>query len=145
MENFMKNHEGQTYALLRMVTGFLFLFHGLRWWLGWPGGGEPFVGPWHIVYIGAPILIFGGLFVCVGMFTRWAAFLSSGLMACAYWGYYGNKAFMVPEGSSDSAIMLMFPYVNKGELATMFCFAFLFIASRGSGIWSIESARKNSG
>jgi putative oxidoreductase len=144
MENFMKRYEAQTYALLRMVTGLMFLFHGSRWLIGWPGGGEPFVGPWHIVYIGAPILMFGGSLVCIGFYTRWAAFLSSGLMACAYWGYYGKKAFIVPEGSTDSAIMLMLPYVNKGELATMFCFAFLFIAAHGSGIWSIDSMLKKS-
>lgn len=142
MDNFLKRYEEQAYALLRIVTGFLFLFHGTRWWLGWPGTTTPFEGPWHLVYIGAPILMFGGFFVCIGIFTRWSAFLASGLMACAYWGYYGKNAFMVPEGSTDSAIMLLLPYVNKGELATMFCFSFLFIATRGSGIWSVDSARK---
>lgn len=141
MENFMKRYEGQTYALLRMVTGFLFLFHGSRWLVGFPGGGEPFVGPWHIVYIAAPILLFGGLLVCVGLYTRWAAFLSAGLMACAYWMAYGKKAFVAPADGGEASLMMLLPYLNKGELATMFCFAFLFIASRGSGIWSIDSAR----
>lgn len=141
MENFLKKNEPHCYALLRMVTGFLFLFHGTRWWLGWPGTTIPFEGPWHLIYIGAPILIFGGLFTCIGLFTRWAAFLSSGLMACAYWGYYGKKAFAVPEGSADSMMMMMIPYVNKGELSVMFCFAFLYIAARGSGVWSIDAKR----
>jgi putative oxidoreductase len=63
----------------------------------------------------------------IGLFTGWAAFVCSGLMAAAYWMAHGLKAF--------------FPSVNGGELAVLYCFAFLFIAARGAGIWSVDQSR----
>jgi putative oxidoreductase len=62
----------------------------------------------------------------VGLLTRWAAFLSSGLMACAYWMAHGMKALL--------------PIQNQGELAALYCFVFLYIAAHGSGIWSVDGA-----
>ena len=63
----------------------------------------------------------------LGLFTGWAAFLCSGLMAAAYWMAHGLKSFL--------------PATNGGELAVLYCFVFLFIAVRGSGIWSLDSLR----
>lgn len=143
MLNFMKNYEGQCYAILRIVTGFLFLFHGTNYLLSWPMPRGMADAVWYMAYLGMPILTFGGLFVMLGIFTRPAAFLSSGMMAFAYWMYYGNKAFNPPADSTNSFIELMLPIINKGELATMFCFAFLYISARGSGIWSIDAKRGN--
>jgi len=64
-----------------------------------------------------------------GLFTSWAAFLCSGLMACAYWMAHGTKA--------------LFPLVNGGELAILYCFAFLLISARGAGIWSVDGTRSS--
>ena len=61
----------------------------------------------------------------MGLFTRWVAFVCSGLMATAYWMVDGMKAF--------------FPIDNGGELAVIYCFVFLFISAYGSGIWSVDS------
>jgi putative oxidoreductase len=63
----------------------------------------------------------------LGLFTRWSAFLCSGLMAAAYWMGHGTKAFL--------------PVVNQGEMAALYCFVFLFIAAHGAGIWSVDGAR----
>ncbi|MBT6032984.1 MAG: DoxX family protein [Kordiimonadaceae bacterium] len=130
MDNFLKRYEEHAYALLRMVTGFLFLFHGSRWLLGWPGEVAEGGGAWYMMYIGAPILLIGGIMVFIGLYSRYGAFLGSGMMAWAYWMVYAPRD--------------MLPYINKGELAVMFCFALLYISTRGDGIWSIGSMRKKS-
>ena len=69
-----------------------------------------------------------GLLIMCGWFTRMAAFLASGEMAVAY--FIGHQA----QG--------FWPLQNGGEVAVLYCFAFLYIAAYGSGIWSIDSARK---
>ena len=115
-----------TYAALRIVTGLLFLFHGAQKLLGWPA--EPTAGmPPYVTYVGGPIELIGGALVMMGLMTRWAAFICSGQMAFAYW--------MVHSSAS------VYPLLNRGELAIMFCFAFLYIASQGPGIWSLDATR----
>ena len=117
---------GYTYALLRIVTGLLFMFHGSQKLLGWPL--EPIAGlPAFVTYIAGPIELIGGALVAIGLLTRWSAFVCSGLMAAAYWLAHGSKAF--------------FPILNGGELALVFCFAFLYISSHGPGIWSLDKLR----
>jgi len=129
MGHFMTRYEAQAYALLRMVTGFLFLWHGTQKVLGFPG--EVSAGaPAFIIYIAGPIELFGGILILVGLLTRWVAFLCSGLMAFAYWLAHGTNAFL--------------PLLNGGELAVVYCFLFLFISARGAGIWSIDAVRKKS-
>lgn len=125
---FLSKFTPQTYALFRIITGFLFLWHGTQKLFGYPTG-MPDGVPAHITYIAGPIELFGGALVMIGLFTHWAAFLSSGLMACAYWMAHGTKAFL--------------PVLNGGEPAVLYCFAFLYIAAAGSGIWSVDAARKN--
>lgn len=126
---FMQAYTNQTYALLRIMTGLLFIWHGMHKLFSFPAvphmdGMKP---PLDVVYIGGPIELIGGLLVMVGLFTRWTAFLCSGLMAVAYWRFHGTQAF--------------FPIVNMGETAILFCFAFLFISANGGGIWSMDAAR----
>lgn len=121
----MRPFTQQAYALLRIVTGFLFLCHGTQKLFGVPGA-PPNVPPF-VTYIAGPIELVGGLLVMVGLFAGWAAFLCSGQMAAAYWMVHGTQA--------------LFPIQNGGELAALYCFVFLFIATQGSGIWSIDSAR----
>ena len=122
--DFMKQYKDETYALLRIVSGFLFIFHGIPKMelimdgqAGW------------MYYLAGPIEVVGGLMIMVGFYTSAAAFLSSGLMAGAYWLIHFTKM-----GGG-------WPINNKGELAVMFCFAFLCIAAKGSGIWSVDSKR----
>ena len=125
MPAFLKPYEPQTYALMRIVTGFLLLWHGSQKLFGFPGE-VPAGAPPFVLYVAGPIELIGGALVMVGLFTSWAAFLCSGLMAAAYWMAHGTQALL--------------PIINKGELAALYCFVFLFIAARGSGIWSVDAA-----
>jgi len=127
MKPFMSGFNAQCYALLRIVTGFLFLWHGAQKLFGFPSAMPPGV-PAFITYIAGPIELIGGTLVMIGLFTRGSAFLASGLMAFAYWMGHGTKALL--------------PFVNKGELAVLYCFVFLFISTQGGGIWSVDAARE---
>ncbi|MEW6325674.1 MAG: DoxX family protein [Nitrospirota bacterium] len=118
--------NSQTYALLRIVTGFLFLWHGTQKLFGFPIPAREGT-PDFITYIAGPIELIGGSLVMVGLFTRPAAFLCSGLMAFAYWMAHGTKA--------------LFPIQNQGELAALYAFVFLFISTQGSGMTSLDSLR----
>jgi putative oxidoreductase len=121
----MKRIEPYAYALLRIVTGAMFAFHGVQKILGVLAESRPPVG--SQLWIGGVIELFGGLAVTLGVATSLAAFLCSGTMAVAYFQFHWKMRF-------DSNFI---PGVNKGELAVLYCFVFLFIASQGSGRWSL--------
>jgi putative oxidoreductase len=128
MPTFMQPFEPQAYALLRIVAGLLFLWHGTQKLFAFPTAPPPV--PPFVIYTAGPIELIGGLLVMIGLFAGWAAFLCSGLMAAAYWMVHGPQA--------------LFPIQNGGELAVLYCFVFLYIAARGSGIWSVDAARGES-
>ena len=128
MKSFMSNYSSCCYALLRIVAGFLFLWHGVQKLFGFPAG-MPADVPAFITYVAGPIELLGGILIMIGLFTNYAAFLASGLMAFAYWMAHGTKALL--------------PLQNDGELAVLYCFMFLFIAAQGSGIWSVDSLRSS--
>jgi putative oxidoreductase len=117
--------EGYAYAAMRIVTGLLFLFHGLQKVLGMYGGQVQAVGslPW----VAGVIEVTGGILVMVGLFTALTAFICSGEMAAAHF----PKAF--------------WPIENQGELAALYCFVFLYIASRGGGPLSVDKAVRKKG
>jgi putative oxidoreductase len=126
---FLDRLAPQTWALFRIVTGLLFLWHGASKLFGFPQAAPD--APAFILYVAGPIELVGGILVMIGLFTRPAAFLCSGLMACAYWMAHGSKA--------------LFPLLNGGELAALYCFAFLCISAQGAGIWSLDAARRSDG
>ena len=134
---FMQAYTNQTYALLRIFTGLTFLFHGAQKLFAFP---IPIPAPMaeqmpsFVVPIAGPIELIGGLLVAVGLFTRWSAFLCGGLMAAAYWLGHGRLII-------DMGWQAFFPLVTQGDLAIVYCFAFLFISAQGSGIWSVDEAR----
>ena len=125
MRPFMHRYAAQTYAFMRIVTGFLFLWHGTQKLFSIPM--PPPQVPAFVVAIAGPIELVGGILVMIGLFTGWAAFICSGLMAFAYWMVHGMQAPL--------------PIQNKGELAALYCFVFLYISAQGSGIWSMDAAR----
>jgi putative oxidoreductase len=125
MAAFMRRFSSETYALLRIVAGLLFLWHGTQKLFGFPQASPE--APAFIIYGAGLIEFIGGALVAIGLFTREAAFLCSGLMASAYWMAHGTKH--------------VFPLLNGGELAALYCFVFLFIAAHGAGLWSVDSAR----
>ena len=124
--DFLKTWNGQLYAVLRIVAGFNFLWHGTQKLIGFPPG-APESLPAMIVYVAGPIELIGGLLLIIGLAVRPVALLCSGLMAAAYWMAHGTKAFL--------------PIQNGGELSMIYCFLFLFIASHGAGIWSVDAGR----
>ena len=121
---FLDVHRDKIYAVLRIVTGFLFLWHGSQKLFGWPGGGAD-GAPALVVYVAGPIELIGGVLLIFGLMVRPVSFLCSGLMAAAYWMAHGTEALL--------------PILNHGELAMLYCFLFLFIAAEGAGIWSLDN------
>jgi len=120
--------QPQLLAVLRIVVALLFLEHALIKLLGFPPGGKPGlqdVG--SFLWIAGVIELVTSLFVLLGLFTRAAAFVAAGEMAVAYW--------MV------QAKMGLYPAVNMGEGAILFCFVFLYLAAAGPGAWSVDGAR----
>ncbi|MGD9545939.1 MAG: DoxX family protein [Candidatus Krumholzibacteriia bacterium] len=114
------------YAALRIVAGLLFAFHGMQKIFGVLTEHQPPVG--SQLWIGGVIEIVTGLLIAVGFLTVWAAFLASGTMAVAYLQFHWKFAF-------DGAF---WPAVNKGELAVVYAFLFLYIACRGAGVASLD-------
>ena len=125
-----------TYALFRIVFGFLFLCFGLQKMFGLFGGQVP---PLTSLQGAAGVVeTVCGLLIMVGLFTRVAAFLASGEMAIAFW--YVHVA-MIGMGKLGLPAGLV-PLNNNGVDAVAFCFAFLYIATRGPGIWSLDGMMK---
>jgi putative oxidoreductase len=118
----MSKYETQAYAILRIAAGFLFLWHGSEKLFDFPHLG--FEIPLYIVSIAGPIEFIGGLLIMIGLWTRWAAFIACGQMAFAYWTAHGTHALL--------------PIMNQGELAILYCFLFLFVSAKGSGVYSVE-------
>ena len=122
MAKFLKPFESQIFEAFRIIAGLMFLQHGLQKIFGLFGGSAP-ADP--MMWAAGGIELVGGAMVATGFFTRWAAFFCSGMMAVAY--------FMVhaPKG--------IWPIENRGELAVFYCWAFLLIAARGPGLWSLDA------
>jgi len=119
----MKTVEEPLYSVLRIVAGFLFLWHGSQKLFGFPpAGGEI---PLYIILFGGIVEFVGGVLIMLGFRTRWAAFIASGQMAYAYWSMHGTHAVL--------------PIVNHGELAVLYCFLFLYICAHGGGAFSIDA------
>lgn len=127
MSSFLTRHEHRLYALFRLMAGLLFLFHGTQKLFGFPGGRTP-ARLASLSGVAGIIELFGGLMIAFGFLAGWAAFVASGTMAVAYFLRHADDGF--------------FPIVNRGELAVLYCFAFLYIAARGSGDFSIDAARR---
>lgn len=133
MASLLESFRGEAFALFRIVTGFLFAAHGSQKLLGFPAA-APANLPDFVRYVAGPIELIGGLLIMIGLFTRHAAFLASGLMASAYWMAHGGRFL-------GGKWLKLFPIENGGELAVLYCFAFLFIATYGAGMWSVDGAR----
>jgi putative oxidoreductase len=122
--NFLDNYQEQAYALLRITAGFMFLLHGTQKFFNFPQQ-YPYGELGFLTIAAGSIELIGGILIILGLTTRGVAFLCSGTMAVAYWLYHGTQSF--------------YPIVNGGEVAALYCFIFLFIACKGSGIWSMDN------
>ena len=122
----LEKYADHTYALMRIMTGFMFFFHGAQKILGILSDFHPTVG--SQIWFGGVIELLGGLAILMGFRTRLAAFLCSGQMAVAYFQFHWKFRL----GAE------FFPAINKGELAVLYCFVFLFIACRGGVKWCLD-------
>ncbi|MDX8049431.1 DoxX family protein [Lentzea sp. BCCO 10_0798] len=119
---FLEQRREHALALFRIIIGLFFVFHGVQKLskgvdlLSWPSGPM------------ALIELIGGGLILIGLWTRWAALLSSGAMAYAYFVVHQPKALL--------------PIENGGELAAIYSWAFLLLAFTGAGAWSIDALRK---
>ncbi len=126
LERFSRGASRYAYALMRIVVGLAFAQHGAQKLFGLLGGADGLGGSVEMLSLmglAGAIELVGGLLVAAGLLTRLAAFVCSGQMAAAY--------FMAHAGRS------IWPIENGGELAVLFCFVFLYIASRGGGPLSL--------
>ena len=121
-----------TLAALRIVSGALFLDHGLVKMIGFPAGAVPGAQPLLSLFgVGGAIEVITGLLLIAGLFTRSTAFIASGEMAVAYWMFHAPASF--------------YPAVNGGDAAILFSFIFLHVAAAGPGAFSFDALlRRNS-
>jgi putative oxidoreductase len=121
----MSRIAGITHALLRIVSGLLFIHPGAMKLLGWFGGMPKGVELTPLLVAAGTIELVAGALILVGLFTRPAAFIASGEMAFAYFiGHF-------PQG--------FWPIQNHGEPAVLFCFIFLFLWGNGAGPFSLDA------
>lgn len=119
-------HSDRAYALLRIVAGAAFGFHGLQKIFHVLTDKPPAFGTQ--IWFGGVIELVCGALIALGFLTSWAAFLASGTMAVAYIQFHWKLKF-------DSNF---FPAINRGETALLYCFLFLVMACKGSGPCSID-------
>lgn len=124
MERFLGKYSPYLYAILRIVAGVMFAMHGSQKLFGVPGGGDT-VEIASLMGVAGIIEFVGGIMIAIGLFTSIAAFIASGQMAVAFFMAHA------PQGLN--------PLLNEGELAVLYCFLFLYMAARGSGVWSVDS------
>jgi putative oxidoreductase len=129
MDRWLGRYSDRIYAVMRLVTGVLFACHGAQKLFGVLGGQSQLGNP---KLFAAGIIEFGGgLLIALGLWAGYAAFIACGEMAFGYFTVHAGGGF--------------WPIANQGELAVLYCFVFLFIASRGSGVCSFERLFKKKG
>jgi putative oxidoreductase len=126
MFNRLERYSPHILGIARILFGVMMATHGAQKVLGAFGGMPPGVPPF-IKWVAGSIELVGGLLIAIGLFTRPAAFLVSGLMAAAYFMGHASKGF--------------WPNVNGGELAIIYCWFALFLAAYGPGAFAIDRAR----
>jgi putative oxidoreductase len=134
----LASYHSPVLSIFRIVFGLLYTLHGSIKLFGWPLGTSIPVGTWPGWWAGLIEFVLG-LLILVGLFTRIAAFVASGEMAVAYFGQHW------PPLQGPSASFWPFDQQlggNGGELAIMFCFAFLLLATTGAGAWSADTRRR---
>ena len=128
MMNFLARFKDHTLVALRVMAGFMFCLHGAQKLFGVFGGfmgQEGATAPlFSMMGFAAVLEFFGGVAILLGLFTQPVAFVLSGQMAVAYFMAHIPRSF--------------WPVVNQGELAVLYCFVFLFLATSGGGKWSLD-------
>lgn len=111
-------------SALRIIAAFLFMQHGGQKLFGFPVAAQSGFELFSLVGLAGILELFGGALLLIGLFTRPVAFLLSGLMAVAYFMAHAPKGF--------------WPLANRGELAVLYCFVFLYLCMAGGGPLSLD-------
>ena len=126
MSQWLRGQSDRIHGVLRIVAGVLFACHGAQKLFGVLGGdGVPLLSRLGIAGV---IEFFGGGLIALGLFTPYVAVIASGQMAVAYFLAHA------PQG--------LWPIQNRGELAALYCFLFLYIAARGADPLSLDRLLK---
>jgi putative oxidoreductase len=115
-------------AIVRIVVALIFMEHGTQKLLGFPPSSNPMPPAFSLSWFSGAIELVGGVLLLLGLFTRAAAFITSGEMAVAYWMAHAPRNF--------------FPILNGGDAAILYCFVFLLFVFTGPGAWSIDGLRR---
>src|SRR5512136_1532569 len=126
MDRWLNKYSEECYGVMRIIVGCLFACHGAQKLFGLFGGQVMTSDP--TMAVAGVIEFFGGVLIALGLWAGFAAFITSGQMAVAYFKVHAPGGFL--------------PIVNKGELAVLYCFVFLYIAFRGSGRLSVDALFK---
>jgi putative oxidoreductase len=119
---------GRLLSVLRIVAALLLMAHGTQKLFAWPTDEpESTVPLLSLMGVAGVLETFGGLLLALGLFTRPVAFLLAGEMAVAYFMAHAPRGF--------------WPILNRGELAALLCFVFLYLAAAGGGPWSLDQRR----
>ena len=130
MFDWLQKQAPKILAITRILFGTMMALHGAQKVSLLFGGLPPGVPPF-IRWGAGSIELVGGTLLAVGLFTRPAAFLVSGLMAFAYFLGHATKGFL--------------PIVNQGELPIIYCWFALYLAAQGPGAWSLDGTRRGRG
>ena len=127
--NSLNRYADPVYCILRLIVGLMFACHGGQKLLGFPPGGHG--GAEGLILVGGWIELVCGFLIAFGFLTRFAAFLAAGEMAVGY--------FMMHVGNAPDLPAQFFPIINKGELAVVYCWTFLYMFFYGSGRWGLDA------
>jgi putative oxidoreductase len=125
-----KEWAPQLLSVLRIVLAYLFIQVGSAKWFAFPaavmpGGGTAPVG--SLAWVAGVLEVIGGTFILLGLFTRPVAFVLSGEMAVAYFLGHASQGHW------------LWPVLNQGGLAVIYCFLFLYFSAAGPGPWSLDA------
>ena len=115
-------------GVLRVVAAILFMEHGAQKLLGFPPTERPMPELLTLMWFAGVLELVGGFFILIGLFTRPIAFVLAGEMAFAYWMAHAPKS--------------IYPALNGGDAAILYCFIFLYLVAAGPGAFSVDESRK---